>query len=59
MLYVNAVTTAGSFNLDYVNGSWSEGTIYSNAPPLGSTIASNVSRRTKVPVCIVASNLRS
>jgi len=40
-LYVNSVTTAGSINVDYVNGSWSEGTIdYSNAPPLGSTIAS-------------------
>src|ERR1700690_359396 len=25
-LYVNAVTTAGSFNVDYVNGSWSEST---------------------------------
>jgi hypothetical protein len=42
-LYVNAVTTAGSFNVDYVNGSWSEGTIdHNNAPPLGSTIASGV-----------------
>ena len=43
-LYVNAVTTAGSFNVDYVNGAWSEGTIdSSNAPPLGAAIASNVS----------------
>jgi hypothetical protein len=42
-LYVNAVTTAGSFNVDYVNGAWAEGTIdASNAPPLGATIASNV-----------------
>jgi hypothetical protein len=42
-LYVNAVTTAGSFNVDYVNGSWAESTIdHSNAPPLGTTIASNV-----------------
>jgi hypothetical protein len=42
-IYVNAVTTAGSFNVDYVNGSWSEGTIDgNNAPPLGSTIASGV-----------------
>src|SRR5208282_4078084 len=24
-LYVNAVTKAGSFNVDYVNGTWSEG----------------------------------
>jgi hypothetical protein len=23
-LYVNAVTTAGSFNVDFVNGTWSE-----------------------------------
>ena len=43
-LYVNAVTTAGSFNVDYVNGAWSEGTIdSSNAPALGAAIASNVS----------------
>jgi hypothetical protein len=42
-LYVNSVTTAGSFNVDYVNGSWAEGTIdSSNAPPLGAAIASNV-----------------
>src|ERR1700683_4243973 len=43
-LYVNTVTTAGSFNVDYVNGTWAEGTIdASNAPALGSTIASAVS----------------
>jgi hypothetical protein len=43
-LYVNSVTTAGSFNVDYVNGTWVEGTIdASNAPPLGAAIASNVS----------------
>src|ERR1700728_2753572 len=43
-LYVNAVTTAGSFNVDYVNGAWSEGKIdASNAPALGAAIASNVS----------------
>jgi len=42
-LYVNSVTTAGGFNVDYVNGSWSEGTIdYSNAPALGASIASGV-----------------
>ncbi|MGA3106374.1 MAG: DNRLRE domain-containing protein [Terriglobales bacterium] len=42
-LYVNAVTTAGSFNVDYVNGTWSESKIdASNAPPLGAAIASNV-----------------
>ncbi len=42
-LYVNSVTTAGSFNVDYVNGAWTESTIdASNAPPLGTTIASNV-----------------
>ncbi|HEY4840439.1 MAG TPA: DNRLRE domain-containing protein [Terriglobales bacterium] len=35
-LYVNAVTTAGSFNVDYVNGAWTESTIdASNAPALG------------------------
>ncbi|MFZ3264595.1 MAG: DNRLRE domain-containing protein [Terriglobales bacterium] len=39
-LYVNAVTTAGNLNVDYVNGAWSENTIdASNAPPSGSTIA--------------------
>ncbi|MGA9472020.1 MAG: DNRLRE domain-containing protein [Terriglobales bacterium] len=43
-LYVNAVSTAGSFNVDYVSGSWQENTIdASNAPPLGASIASNVS----------------
>jgi hypothetical protein len=43
-LYVNSVTTAGSFNVDYVSGAWSEGTIdASNAPPLGAAIASNIS----------------
>jgi hypothetical protein len=42
-LYVNTVTTAGSFNVDYVNGSWSESALtYSTAPALGGTIASNV-----------------
>jgi len=42
-LYVNAVTTAGSFNVDYVNGAWTEGTIdASNAPPPGATIAASV-----------------
>src|ERR1700723_949859 len=39
-LYVNAVTKGGSFNVDYVNGSWSESTIdANNAPAPGSTIA--------------------
>jgi Kelch motif len=42
-LFVNSVTTGGSFNVDYVNGSWVEGTIDSgNAPPLGGNIGSNV-----------------
>jgi hypothetical protein len=42
-LYVNAVTTAGSFNVDYVNGTWSENTItYSISPALSNTIASGV-----------------
>jgi hypothetical protein len=42
-LYVNTVPTAGSFNVDYVNGAWVESTIdASNAPPLGATIASNL-----------------
>jgi hypothetical protein len=42
-LYVNSVTAAGSFNVDYVNSAWSEGSInWNNAPPLGSTIAASV-----------------
>ncbi len=46
-LYANAVTKAGSFNVDYVNGAWAEGTITHNlAPALGSTIVSNVSLTT-------------
>jgi hypothetical protein len=42
-LYVNSVTTAGSFNVNYVNGAWAERTIdANNAPALGATIASGV-----------------
>jgi hypothetical protein len=42
-LYVNAVTKAGSFNVDYVNGTWSESKIdANNAPVLGSTIVASV-----------------
>ena len=42
-LYVNAVATAGSFNVDYVNGTWSERTITSAlSPALGTTIAASV-----------------
>jgi hypothetical protein len=42
-LYVNSVTTAGSFNIDYVNGAWTESKIdQSNAPALGSAIASSI-----------------
>jgi hypothetical protein len=32
-LYVNSVPTAGRFNVDYVNGSWTEGTITWNSSP--------------------------
>jgi Chaperone of endosialidase/TGF-beta propeptide len=46
-LYVNAVTKAGSFNVDYVNGTWTESTIdASNAPTLGSAIVSSVALTT-------------
>ncbi len=42
-LYVQGVTTAGSFNVDYVNGLWAESTIsYSLAPALGTTIVASV-----------------
>jgi hypothetical protein len=42
-LYVNSVTTPGSFNVDYVNGAWTEGKIdANNAPGLGAAIASGV-----------------
>ena len=42
-LYVNAVSTAGSFNVDYVDGAWKEATITANlSPALGTTIASSV-----------------
>jgi hypothetical protein len=42
-LYVNAVGTAGSFNVDVVDGAWTESTItYGLSPALGTTIASNV-----------------
>lgn len=42
-IYVNTVTTGGSFNIDFVNGSWSEKTITANiTPALGTTIASSV-----------------
>jgi len=37
-LYVNTVTTAGSFNVDFVSGTWSEKTITADlAPALGTT----------------------
>jgi Chaperone of endosialidase len=43
-LYVNSVTTAGSMNVDYVEGTWAEGTITSGlVPALGTTIESDVS----------------
>jgi len=42
-LYVNTVPTAGSFNVDYVNGTWAENTISHNlAPALGTTIGASV-----------------
>ena len=42
-LYVNTVTSAGSFNVDFVNGSWTEKTITANlAPALGTTIAASI-----------------
>jgi hypothetical protein len=42
-LYVNSVSRAGSFNVDFVNGSWAEKTVTANlAPALGSSIASSV-----------------
>lgn len=42
-LYVSSVTTAGSFNVDLVNGNWSENTLNANnAPALGATIAASV-----------------
>jgi hypothetical protein len=42
-IYVSAVTKAGSFNVDYANGTWSERTITAeNAPALGTTIAASV-----------------
>lgn len=42
-LYVNSVTTGGSFNIDYVNGTWTENKIdHSNAPALGTAIASSI-----------------
>jgi len=42
-LYVNTATKAGSFNVDYVNGAWTESTLdASNAPALGTTIQASV-----------------
>jgi len=42
-VYVETVTEAGSFNVDYVIGAWSESTITHNlAPALGTTIAAGV-----------------
>ncbi len=43
-LYVNTVVTAGSFNMVFVNGTWSEKTITANlSPALGANIAASVS----------------
>jgi len=42
-LYVNAVTTAGNFNVDYVNGKWQEKKITASlAPALGGMIVASV-----------------
>jgi hypothetical protein len=42
-LYVGSVGTAGSFNVDYVTGTWTESTITANlVPALGTTIAASV-----------------
>jgi hypothetical protein len=42
-LYVNSVITAGSFNVDYVTGTWAENTLTADlAPALGTTIAPSV-----------------
>jgi hypothetical protein len=42
-LYVNSVTNAGSFNVDFVNGSWTEKTITADLlPVLGTTIKGSV-----------------
>jgi len=46
-LYVNSVTTAGSFNVYNVLGSWAENTITWNlSPTYGSAVASNVTLTT-------------
>ena len=43
-IYVDGATKAGSFNVDFVNGAWTESTITANsAPALGNTIAASVS----------------
>ena len=42
-LYVNSVTTAGSFNVDFVTGTWAEKTITGNlAPTIGTTVVGSV-----------------
>jgi hypothetical protein len=42
-LYVNVVTTSGSLNVDFVNGTWAESTITADlAPALGTTIAASI-----------------
>lgn len=42
-LYVNTVVTAGSFNLDFVNGAWTEKKVTSSlAPALGATIVASM-----------------
>ena len=59
-LYVNAVTTAGSFNVDFVSGTWAESTItHSLAPTLGATIASGVPITTADPNQFVLINVTS
>jgi hypothetical protein len=42
-LFVNGVTKAGSFNVDYVTGAWTESAVtYNLSPALGNTIVSGV-----------------
>jgi hypothetical protein len=46
-VYVNAVNKAGSFNVNYINGTWAESTITHNtAPALGAAVVSNISLAT-------------
>ena len=58
-LFVNAVTTGGTFDVDYVNGTWQESTIYFNNQPapggfIGSATLTTTSKNQYIPIDVTS-----